>query len=143
MLAVQIAYLINQYPKVSHTFIRREIQALERLGIAVHRFAIRGWDEHQVDTQDQAEQARTRYVLQGGPALLARGVVSSFLRAPRRTLAALVMATRLSRHADRPLAVTVTTESAVSARLPSASLALAVHGKGDLGATRTVTVGAG
>src|SRR5713226_2501608 len=25
-----IAYLINQYPKVSHTFIRREIAALER-----------------------------------------------------------------------------------------------------------------
>ena len=30
-----IAYLINQYPKVSHTFIRREIAALEREGIEV------------------------------------------------------------------------------------------------------------
>ena len=31
---MRIAYLVNQYPKVSHTFIRREIQALEALGYA-------------------------------------------------------------------------------------------------------------
>ena len=28
----RIAYLVNQYPKVSHSFIRREILALERQG---------------------------------------------------------------------------------------------------------------
>ena len=27
---MRIAYFTNQYPKVSHTFIRREIRALER-----------------------------------------------------------------------------------------------------------------
>ena len=27
---MRVAYLVNQYPKVSHTFIRREIGALER-----------------------------------------------------------------------------------------------------------------
>jgi hypothetical protein len=26
-----VAYLVNQYPKASHSFIRREIEALERL----------------------------------------------------------------------------------------------------------------
>jgi colanic acid/amylovoran biosynthesis glycosyltransferase len=26
---IRVAYLINQYPKLSHTFIRREILALE------------------------------------------------------------------------------------------------------------------
>ena len=102
---MQIAYLINQYPKVSHTFIRREIQALERRGVEVHRFAIRGWDESQVDVQDQAEQALTRYVLQGGAVLLVRGLLTSLLRAPLRTLSALRLAVRLSRDADRPLAV--------------------------------------
>ena len=37
-----VAYLINQYPKVSHSFIRREILALERQGVAVLRVAARG-----------------------------------------------------------------------------------------------------
>ena len=36
---MRVAYLINQYPAISHTFIRREIQALEEQGVAVERFA--------------------------------------------------------------------------------------------------------
>ena len=32
---MHIAYLINQYPKVSHSFIRREILALERQGFEI------------------------------------------------------------------------------------------------------------
>ena len=28
-----VLYLINQYPAISHTFIKREILALERLGV--------------------------------------------------------------------------------------------------------------
>ena len=47
-----VAYLVNQYPKVSHTFIRREIQALERLGITVERIALRGWDAEVADKQE-------------------------------------------------------------------------------------------
>ena len=43
--AMRIAYLINQYPKVSHSFIRREILALERQGFEIMRISIRGWDE--------------------------------------------------------------------------------------------------
>lgn len=31
-ISMRIAYFINQYPKVSHSFIRREILALERQG---------------------------------------------------------------------------------------------------------------
>ena len=42
---MRIAYLINQYPKISHSFIRREIQALERQRVHVMRIAIRGWNE--------------------------------------------------------------------------------------------------
>src|SRR5205085_8481529 len=36
-----VAYLINRYPAVSHSFIRREILALERQGIEVQRIALR------------------------------------------------------------------------------------------------------
>ena len=42
--ATRVAYLVNHYPAVSHSFIRREILALERLGVEVMRIALRGWD---------------------------------------------------------------------------------------------------
>ena len=43
--ALESSLLPNQYPKVSHTFIRREILALERQGINAERYALRGWLE--------------------------------------------------------------------------------------------------
>ena len=39
--SIKVAYVVNQYPHVSHSFIRREIVALEKQGIAVIRFSIR------------------------------------------------------------------------------------------------------
>ena len=35
-----VAYLCSEYPRVSHSFIRREIRALEAHGVAVERFSI-------------------------------------------------------------------------------------------------------
>src|SRR5580692_3376702 len=63
---MRIAYLINQYPTISHSFIRREILALERQGHKVLRISLRGWDGAQRGKEDQLEQTRTRYVLRGG-----------------------------------------------------------------------------
>jgi glycosyltransferase involved in cell wall biosynthesis len=62
---MQIAYFTNQYPAVSHTFIRREIDAMEELGVSVHRFALRA-GANLVDEADKAELARTRFVLEAG-----------------------------------------------------------------------------
>ena len=59
-LPVRIAYLIDQYPKISHSFIRREILALEQLGFEIMRISLRGWDLELVDEEDQRE--RTRYL---------------------------------------------------------------------------------
>jgi len=64
--AVRVAYLVNQYPMVSHSFIRREILALERQGIAVVRIAVRGWADALPDPADRRERELTRYVLQPG-----------------------------------------------------------------------------
>ena len=41
-LIMRIAYLVNQYPIVSHVFIRREILALERRGSRGHASCAKG-----------------------------------------------------------------------------------------------------
>ncbi|NWG87684.1 MAG: glycosyltransferase [Hydrogenophilaceae bacterium] len=100
---MRIAYFINQYPKVSHSFIRREILALERQGVEVQRIALRGWDAEVVDEEDKAEQARTRYILRQGGWALAASAFRALLFSPGRFFAALSLALRMGRRADRPL----------------------------------------
>ena len=102
---MRIAYLINQYPTVSHSFIRREILALERQGVEIVRIALRGWDGELVDREDQLERERTRYVLRDGAPALLLAVARMLVTRPTRLLRALALAWRMSRHADRPLPV--------------------------------------
>jgi len=102
-MSLRIAYLINQYPLISHVFIRREIHALERQGVEIQRIALRGWDVPVVDEEDEEERRRTRYVLQNGPAPLLWAVLRTLLAAPRRFLSALALAFRMGWHAERPL----------------------------------------
>lgn len=99
----RIAYFINQYPKVSHSFIRREILALERLGFEVQRIALRGWSESVPDPVDIAEKSHTQYVLEGGVLPLFWATLSVMLRAPSKFLDGLVLAYKMSCHADRPI----------------------------------------
>lgn len=98
-----IGYFINQYPKVSHSFIRREILALEARGETIHRWALRGWDADVVDPVDLAERERTRYLLKGGVVpLLVAGLVM-LVRHPGRWLAAMRLTATLSRQTDRSI----------------------------------------
>jgi glycosyltransferase involved in cell wall biosynthesis len=100
---MRVAYLVNQYPKVSHSFIRREILALERRGFEVERIALRGWDDALADAGDREERRLTRYVLRGGVRALLADVLFTFLDAPVEFLAALRLALRMARQAERPL----------------------------------------
>ena len=70
---MKLAYLMNTYPLTSTTFIRREIEAHERSGLAVARYAMRQWDGELVDPADIAEKPRTQYILSGnaGPLIAA------------------------------------------------------------------------
>jgi colanic acid/amylovoran biosynthesis glycosyltransferase len=102
-MSLRVAYLVNIYPKVSHSFIRREILALERSGVEVQRVAIQGWDEKLSDPEDVAERARTQYVLKQGALRLLKPTLSTLLGQPARFFATLKLALRMSRHADRPL----------------------------------------
>lgn len=67
----RVAYLVNQYPSVSHTFIRREIAALERAGIEVHRFSIRASADGFVDPDDHTESTKTEVLLHSPAEVLA------------------------------------------------------------------------
>ena len=64
---VIVAYLVNQYPKVSHSFIRREILALERHGVdgAALRRCAAGTTGRRI-RPTASERERTRYLLQRG-----------------------------------------------------------------------------
>jgi colanic acid/amylovoran biosynthesis glycosyltransferase len=99
---MKIAYLVNQYPKVSHSFIRREILALERQGFEVLRVAMRGWEEKLVDEEDLRERERTRYILRDGMGSLIGAVLKMFISAPGNFFAALGLALKMARRSDRP-----------------------------------------
>ena len=104
MSSIRVAYLINQYPKVSHTFIRREILALERQGIIVDRIALRGWDDDTlVDAEDLTEREKTRYVQKDGVAALIGETARMAVQRPAKFLSALGRAISMSRGAVRPL----------------------------------------
>ena len=102
---MRVAYLINQYPKVSHTFIRREILALERRGVEVIRVALRGWDGELADPEDKRERASTRYVLRDGALPLLLAVLRMLATRPLHFMRALKLTCRMSRGAERPLPV--------------------------------------
>jgi colanic acid/amylovoran biosynthesis glycosyltransferase len=98
---LKIAYLINDYPKVSHSFIRREILALERQGIEVERIALRGWEGPLPDEGDRRERERTRYVLRNGAWALLGPMLRTMLRRPIRFLKALRLTLRMAAESDR------------------------------------------
>ena len=60
---MRVAYLVNQYPQVSTSFIRREIAGIEACGIDVERFSIRSREFELVDQADLQELRNTRVVL--------------------------------------------------------------------------------
>ena len=98
---MRLAYFINQYPKVSHSFIRREIVALERRGFSVCRIALRGWAEALVDPDDLMEREKTQYVLQDGILPLFFATLRMAFCRPLRLMGALCLALRMSRLNER------------------------------------------
>lgn len=97
---MKISYFINQYPKVSHSFIRREILALERQGFDIQRVALRGWNEPLADGEDLHERTLTRYVLKTGLFGLCLPTFLELLKSPARFLRALRLALEMSRKSD-------------------------------------------
>ncbi|NNL68112.1 MAG: glycosyltransferase [Myxococcales bacterium] len=79
---MRVAYLSNHYPLTTHTFIRREIHAVEEAGVEVVRTSVRRSSESLPDAADREEAARTFVVLERGAAGLLADVAWTALRRP-------------------------------------------------------------
>lgn len=87
-----VGYLVNVYPHVSHSFIRREILALERRGIGIVRYSIRRTSEALPDIADQSENAQTTVLLDAGIGAILSATVRAFVMRPARFAKAFRMA---------------------------------------------------
>jgi glycosyltransferase involved in cell wall biosynthesis len=97
---MKIGYLVNTYPAPSHSFIRREIQALEKQGFEIHRFAMRDTRNSLVDPSDIDEYSKTEYVLHSSKLSLIAGAFKTMLTQPGDAAKALVQAISSGRKSD-------------------------------------------
>lgn len=95
---MKIAYLVNTYPRPSHTFIRREIRALERRGFKIHRFAMRSERGSLVDPADLAEDDVTEHVLHVGKGKLLRSALHWMTAHPAGSIRAFTAALQCGAH---------------------------------------------
>ena len=79
---MRLAYLCNLYPAVSHSFVRREIEAVERAGNEVYRFSLRPARADLKDEADLREAERTENILGKGIGRLLGSSADSLLVAP-------------------------------------------------------------
>ena len=98
---MNIAYLVNLYPKVSHSFIRREVIAVETCGLKVARFSIRSSQSELVDEADKREQELTKVILGVGVQGLAWGLLRVAATRPIRFIEALRLTFQVGWHSER------------------------------------------
>ena len=79
---MRIGYFINQYPAATHTFIRREIGAMEVLGVSVFRYALRSGEYELIDPEDEIEEKLTRHILRAGTGNILRCCLVMLLTKP-------------------------------------------------------------
>jgi glycosyltransferase involved in cell wall biosynthesis len=100
---VKIGYLTNQYPKISHSFIRREILALAANGLEITRFSVRPSPDRLVDPADLEEQQKTEVLLAGGVARLFIGMVRTAFSQPIAFFQTLKLTVQMGINSDRGL----------------------------------------
>jgi glycosyltransferase involved in cell wall biosynthesis len=104
---MNIGYLVNQYPKTSHSFIRREIAALESLGLTIHRYTLRQTKEALADEADAGELSKTAAVIAQPFLPRLMDALRSIVCNPPRFARALAIAIRCGLKSDRSTAVHV------------------------------------
>jgi colanic acid/amylovoran biosynthesis glycosyltransferase len=90
-----VVYLVTYYPTVSHTFIRREIEAVRAAGVRVETVSVRRPANDDIrSAADRRESASTRYILGGSKSEIVRAHRKLALRHPSAYLRGLAAALR-------------------------------------------------
>lgn len=82
-----VAYLVSQYPLISHTFVEREIAGLRELGTPVHTFSVR--EPGALLSEAMRTEAEQTIVLQSSIGALASSGAAEFGAHPRASLSSL------------------------------------------------------
>jgi glycosyltransferase involved in cell wall biosynthesis len=88
----RVAYLVSQYPALSHAFIETEVAALRELGVEVHTFSVRPSRPAELLTERARAEAAATEVLLGSPAALVRALLALLRRSPGAVLTGLRVA---------------------------------------------------
>jgi glycosyltransferase involved in cell wall biosynthesis len=97
-----VAYLLDQYPAISHSFILREVQVLRELDVDVKTFSIHRSDPtHLLAAQDREEFDATIALRPLKPGSLLLSHVKAFSRRPRTYVRTLREAIQLGRNSPR------------------------------------------
>lgn len=96
---MRIAYLTGEYPRVTDTFIQREVAALrrqgEKEGTTVHTFSVRSPSASEsLSLAQQKEREQTQYLLPPSPWAVLSAHVTLLMTQPKRYLQALTLAWR-------------------------------------------------
>ena len=94
----RLAYLVSEYPAISHTFILREVLRLRARGFAIRVASINSSSRVPGDlaAAERAEAAATFYIKQAGLAGAARAHLRTLLRKPAAYLRGLIFALSLA-----------------------------------------------
>lgn len=97
---MRIAYLVNQHPMPSTTFVRREMAVLESIGHEIDRYTVRRL-KPLIDPLDLAEAERTQAILDLGLPRLFAHMLGVAIRRPFKFTEALRLAIRVGLKSDR------------------------------------------
>jgi colanic acid/amylovoran biosynthesis glycosyltransferase len=93
--ALKIGYVVSRYPKISHTFVQREVLGLRAAGFDVETFSVVETDDEEIlSPADAAEAARTRHLRPAGLRKLMRHLFGPALRHPTSTVQTILTAGR-------------------------------------------------
>ncbi|HSR09273.1 MAG TPA: glycosyltransferase [Bryobacteraceae bacterium] len=96
---LRLAYLVSQYPTISHTFILREIRKLRALGCDIQVVSVRAPDRTvtQLTPDEREEYQRTLVIFEAGMAAIVGAHLKTMLRRPGSYFAGLLYAIRLAK----------------------------------------------
>ena len=95
---IRIAYLVSEYPAVSHTFVLREVKSLRRANFDIRMAAINSPDRPAdgMTSEEQDESSTTFYVKREGVRGSLRAHLAVLVKSPRSYFGGLWFALRLA-----------------------------------------------